>query len=153
MIDKTGFGTKYKPLAERRDQLDNQMPELQAEIDVYKISRFSQEVAIEEARDLHSRWPTLSNKEKRSIVEAIVERIVIGDGEVFPCITHRRLHLPVVTATPQQIKEDTTSAGNRGKKATNPQGRVHGGVACRYTRNHEIAQRFNSEAVTSVTFI
>lgn len=82
MIDKVGFGAKYKPLSERRDQLDNQLPALQAEIDILKISHLSQEVAIEEARDLHSRWPSLPHEEKRHIIEAIVEKIIIGDGEV-----------------------------------------------------------------------
>lgn len=82
MIDKVGFGAKYKPLSERRDQLDNQLPALQAEIDILKISHLSQEVAIEDARDVHTRWPSLPQEEKRRIVEAIVEKIIIGDGEV-----------------------------------------------------------------------
>ena len=82
MIDKAGFGAKYKPLSERREQLENQIPETQAEIDVLKISHLSQETVIAEARDLHSRWPTMSKEEKRWIVEAITERITIGDGEV-----------------------------------------------------------------------
>lgn len=82
MIDKSGFGQKYKPLAERRAQLDDQIPAIQAEIDVMRIAYLSQESALEESRDLHNRWPTLPKEEKRRIVEAIVERITIGDGEV-----------------------------------------------------------------------
>jgi site-specific DNA recombinase len=82
MIDKIGFGAKYKSLAERRDQLDNQIPETQAEIDILKIAHLSQETAIAESRDLHSRWPELPTEEKRRIVEAITEKITVGDGEV-----------------------------------------------------------------------
>ena len=108
MIDKTGFGAKYKPLSERRDQLDNQLPALQAEIDVLKISHLSQEVAIEESRDLHSRWPSLPHEEKRRIVEAIVEKIVIGDGEVEITLYY--------TPSPH------TPLPNRGDLATHAQG-------------------------------
>ena len=82
MIDKHGFGGKYHPLAERQQQLDNELPALQAEIDVLKISHLSQEEIVSEARDLYSRWPTLPYEERRRIVETITERIVVGDGEV-----------------------------------------------------------------------
>lgn len=82
MIDKHGFGVKYKVLSERRTQLDEQIPKLQAEIDILKISQLSQEHAIEEARNLYDRWPSLPFEEKRRIAEAIVEKIIIGDGEI-----------------------------------------------------------------------
>jgi site-specific DNA recombinase len=109
MIDKIGFGTKYKPLAERRDQLENQIPERQAEIDILKISHLSQEVAIDEARDVHSQWPTLSPDEKRRIAEAIVEKIVVGDGEVEITLYY--------TPPPPNANSQ-----NHGNLATNPQG-------------------------------
>jgi len=129
MIDKTGFGTKYKPLAERRDQLEDQIPETQAEIDILKISHLSQEVAIEEARDLHTKWPKLPKEEKRRIVEAIVERITVGDGEVNISLYY----------TPPPLSSNGTAGSssnlegggnpppstftvNRGNLATNPQG-------------------------------
>lgn len=82
MIDKAGFGAKYHPLSERRGQLETQIPVVQAEIDVLKISHLTQETAVAEARDLHSKWKNLSFEDKRRIVEAITERITIGDGEV-----------------------------------------------------------------------
>ncbi|MGK2957398.1 MAG: recombinase family protein [Acidimicrobiales bacterium] len=110
MIDKSGFGAKYKPLAERREQFENQIPETQAEIDVLKISHLSQETVIEEARDLHSRWPTMSHEEKRWIVEAITERITIGDGEV---------EINLYYAPPPS---SVTNSGNRDYLAMKPQG-------------------------------
>ena len=127
MIDKTGFGTKYKPLAERREQLDNQIPELQAEIDILKIAHLSQEVAIEEARDLHSRWPSLPKEEKRRIVEAVVERIVVGDGEV----SINLYYAPPPPSTGGGGNSSSNQGGgtpssssseNRCKKVLNPQG-------------------------------
>lgn len=81
-IDKKGFAEKYKPLAQRQAELDDEMPALQAEIDVLKITQLSQGEIISEARDLYSRWLDLPHDEKRRIVEAITENIVIGEGEV-----------------------------------------------------------------------
>lgn len=81
-IDKAGFGTKYHPLAERQRQLEDEIPQVQAELDVLKISHLSQEEIITGARDLYSRWPELPQEEKRRIVEAITDRIVIHDDEV-----------------------------------------------------------------------
>jgi len=82
MIDKVGFGAKYHPLAERQRQLEEELPSIQAEIDVLKIAHLSHEEIITEARDLYSRFPTLPFAEKRRIVETITESIVIADGEV-----------------------------------------------------------------------
>ncbi len=120
MIDKTGFGAKYKPLAERKEQLDNQIPEVQAQIDILRISHLSQEVALDEARSLHSRWLTLPKDEKRRIVETIVERIVVGDGEV---------DIVLYYAPPTPPKGDggdgspsPYGSGNRGTLATHAQG-------------------------------
>ncbi|MCK9345049.1 MAG: recombinase family protein [Candidatus Pacebacteria bacterium] len=81
-IDKAGFGAKYYPLAERGRQLDDEVPQAQAELDVLKISQLSQEEIITGARDLYSRWPELPQEEKRRIVEAITDRIVIHPDEV-----------------------------------------------------------------------
>jgi len=130
MIDKHGFGVKYKPLVVRRDQLDNQIPELQAEIDILKISHLSQETAIEEARDVHSRWPTLSNEEKRRIIESIVERITIGDGEIEITLYYTPPSSPSSTddGSPSNqggTNPPYTSSQNRGNLATKRQG-VHG---------------------------
>jgi len=81
-IDKAGFGAKYHPLSARQKQLEDEIPQVQAELDVLKISHLSQEEIIMGARDLYTRWPELPQEEKRRIVEAITDRIVIHDGEV-----------------------------------------------------------------------
>jgi len=76
------LGRSTTPLAERQRQLDDELPQLQAELDVLKIAHLSQEEVITEARDLYTRWPQLPAEEKRQIVETITERIVIGNGDV-----------------------------------------------------------------------
>jgi site-specific DNA recombinase len=81
-IDKRGFAAKYQPLRERFEQLEEQVPAVQAQLDVLKIGQLSQEEVLADARDLHTRWPSLPIVEKRKIVETITERIVVGKGEV-----------------------------------------------------------------------
>ena len=81
-LTREGFAERYGPLEQRRKQIDDQIPELQAHVDVMKISYLSSEEVVSEARDLYSRWLTLSFEEKRAIVETIVERIEIEKDSV-----------------------------------------------------------------------
>jgi site-specific DNA recombinase len=81
-ITKEGFGTKYRPLEERRKQLSEELPILQGELDFLKIRYLSSDQIITEARDLYSHWPELPLEDKRKVVENITENIVIGSDEI-----------------------------------------------------------------------
>ena len=81
-LDIAGFTRLNEPLQIRLQQLDDELPRAEAELTALKIGLLSREEIIREAQDLHSRWPSLSSDEKRQIVEAIVERITIFEGEV-----------------------------------------------------------------------
>jgi site-specific DNA recombinase len=98
------FGRRHNPLSVRRAQVEDELPRLQAELDVLRITAASREEILEEARDLTTRWNDLPEEEKRQVVEAITERIVIGPEDVEISL----LHLP--------------EAGTRVDKATRPQG-------------------------------
>ena len=82
VLDKRGFGARYEKLRVRLDQIDLELPVLQAKRDVLKIALASQEEVLTGGKDLVERWDTLPHPERRQIVEAILERVVIGDGEV-----------------------------------------------------------------------
>jgi len=69
-------------LEERLKQLDEEIPRLQAEVDLLKISYHSKDQVVTNARDLYSRWPTLEYQEKRKVTESLTERITIGHGEI-----------------------------------------------------------------------
>lgn len=84
------FGRRHRPLEERRLQLEAELPRLQAELDVLRMALAASEEAIEEARTLTDRWDDLPGAEKRQIVEAITDRIVIGKEDVEITL----LHLP-----------------------------------------------------------
>lgn len=81
-ISSKGFGIKYRPLEERIDQLEDQMPKLQGEIDYLKIKYLSSDQIITEAQALYTRWPELQFQEKHQIVENITEKITIGKDDV-----------------------------------------------------------------------
>lgn len=126
MIDKHGFGAKYHPWADRLRQLDEEIPAAQAELDVMKISQISEEEIIMGAKDLYERWPKLPEEEKRRIIEAITEKIIVGKDEV-------EINLYYAPPAPPSGHNDgnpNKSGGNfspitpldRGKRATNPQG-------------------------------
>ena len=81
-IDGAGFGRFYKPLEERRKQLEDDLPRLQAEVDVCKVDNLSAEEVAKEAQNLAKLWPGLQADEKRNIVEAITQKIVVGKEEI-----------------------------------------------------------------------
>ncbi len=91
-ITAEGFGERYHPLAERLKQIEDQLPRLQAELDYQQIQLLSSDQVVADARDLYSRWPQLEQGEKRSIIEAITERIVIGKEEVAIDLSYLPFH-------------------------------------------------------------
>ncbi len=103
-LSKDDFARRNRPLSERRRQIDEQLPTLEAELDVLRMNDFSREEVFAEARDLWSRWGEMDEAAKRQIVEAITDRIVIGADDVEIAL----LHLPV--------------PGTSGNNATRPQG-------------------------------
>jgi site-specific DNA recombinase len=81
-VTPQGFGQFYKPAEERLNQLCEALPNLEAEVAHLKVNDISGEEVLSEARTLYDRWPKLSPDEKRKIAESIVEKIVIGKGEI-----------------------------------------------------------------------
>ncbi|MDR5728911.1 MAG: recombinase family protein [Terriglobia bacterium] len=81
-ISKEDFGRRHRPLSERRDQLEAELPRLQAELDVMRISGMAETVALADASDLAQRWDQFSQPEKRQLVETITDAITIAKEEV-----------------------------------------------------------------------
>jgi site-specific DNA recombinase len=81
-VTPQGFGQFYKPAEERLNQLLGELPKLEAEVAYLKVNDVSGEEVLHEARTLYDQWPKLTNDEKRKIAEAIMEKIVVGDGEI-----------------------------------------------------------------------
>jgi site-specific DNA recombinase len=81
-ITVQGYGRQYQPLEERLNQIEEELPRLQGEVDFLKIQLLSSDEILTEAKDLTARWPTLAPEEKRQIVEHVVERITIEKDAV-----------------------------------------------------------------------
>jgi site-specific DNA recombinase len=96
-IPKEGFGNHYRPLFERREQIEKQIPELQGELDFLKIQYLSQDEIINEAKDLYSGWNNLERQDKRKIIEEITDTIKIGSDEI--CINLAYLPSSKLTST------------------------------------------------------
>jgi len=81
-ISGDGFRDLYDPAEERKKQLDAELPRLEAEVDVLKVNKLSAADVVHESSTLHERWPTIAPENKRKIVEALIEKIVIGEGKI-----------------------------------------------------------------------
>jgi site-specific DNA recombinase len=81
-VTPQGFGQFYKPAEERLNQLCVELPKLEADVAYLKVNDVSGEEVLSEAKTLYERWPKLASENKRKIAEAIIEKIVIGDGEI-----------------------------------------------------------------------
>ena len=87
-ITAQGFGDFYKPAEERLNQLLAEHPKLQAEVDLLKVNRLSVDDVLHEANSLYEKWPSLPTADKRKIVEALIEKLVIGNGEIDITFSH-----------------------------------------------------------------
>lgn len=81
-LSTDSFGRRHRPIEERMQQLGDEIPRLQGEIDFLKINYLSSSEVVLEAQDLYSKWPSLPFDEKRRVVENITERITVGDGDI-----------------------------------------------------------------------
>jgi len=78
------FSGLYTPLQARKRALDEELAKAQAELDYLRVNRLSADEILSEADTLFTRWPKLAPEERRSVVESITERIVVGKGEQAP---------------------------------------------------------------------
>jgi site-specific DNA recombinase len=107
-LTSRGFGERNRPIEERRVQIDEEIPRLQGEIDFLKIEHLSGEEVAEEALDLYRRWEDLSQEDRRTIVQAIVERVTIGKDEIEISLAYLPRSTP--PPAPPPLKMVATSA-------------------------------------------
>lgn len=81
-LSKEDFKVFYDPINSRLREIENQIPELQAEIDFLRIKALSSETILEDAYDLYNSWEKLTFEEKRTIVESITDKIEIAEETI-----------------------------------------------------------------------
>jgi len=114
-ISKENFAEHYKPLEERLDQINNQLPELEAEVDFLKIQNTSSEVVLQDAKDLYSQWENLPYDEKRNIVELITDKITIGKEDIYIKLSYLPAHPPKNNQKNNQSLSKKAENNNAGK--------------------------------------
>lgn len=93
-LSKEDFQRFYQPVQEQLRQMEDQLPELEAEIDFLKIQYLSSDVVMTEARDLYTNWLHLPFEEKRSVVETITERIDVQKDAINISLSYLPTPLP-----------------------------------------------------------
>ena len=81
-ISGDGFRDLYKPVEKRLNQLQAELPKLEAEVDFLRVNKLSAADILHEANSLYDQWPKMPVESKRKIAESLVEKIVIGEGEI-----------------------------------------------------------------------
>jgi site-specific DNA recombinase len=81
-MSSESFTRHYQPLEERLSQIQDQLPELMAEVDFLKIQAMSSDTILRDAKDLYDRWPQMPFEEKRTIVEVITESITVDKEDI-----------------------------------------------------------------------
>lgn len=76
------FKELYNPNDIRKKQLESEIPRLQAEVDILKVDGLSSACILADAKELNACWPTLSLQERRSMIEFLVKKIVVGKDEI-----------------------------------------------------------------------
>ena len=106
-LDKAVFLRRHKPLEEQLFQIEESIPALQAACDVEEITLASSDQIFNDARSVYAQWDSLTKIEKKSIIEVMVEDIIIAQDEISINLNHLP-HPP--------------SPHKQGEKATNSQG-------------------------------
>ncbi len=81
-IDRATFTERFMPLKERKEQILDEIPRLQAEIDFAKANSTAKDYLLERATNFASMWPVLNDDEKRRLVQDLVDQIEIGDDSL-----------------------------------------------------------------------
>lgn len=82
LLGKKDFATRHEKQRGRLEQIAEELPALQAKRDVLKIALASQEEVLSGSKDLVDRWDSLPHPERRQVVETILDRVIVGTGEV-----------------------------------------------------------------------
>lgn len=81
-IVKSTFTEKYNELSQRKEQLEKEIPCIQAEIDHVKISETGKDYIIGQTKFLYSLWDTLNIEEKNKVVRELVDEITVKKNEL-----------------------------------------------------------------------
>jgi site-specific DNA recombinase len=81
-IDKKAFSERFNPLKERKEQIEQELPRLQAEIDVANVVGLNRDYVLQQAKTFVEMWTFLNDTEKHQLIKDLVQNIRIGQNEL-----------------------------------------------------------------------
>lgn len=76
------FKERFQPIDARRQEIEREMPRLEAEIAALSVNEVSVEHIASEGRSFYDNWPTFDTDRKRTVVELFLRNIVVGKEDV-----------------------------------------------------------------------
>jgi len=81
-MTKESFASMYWPAEQQLRQIEQTIPELEAEIDVRTIQVMNSDKVLTDAKAVYDHWREVPFDEKRAIVEIVTNAIVVGEREI-----------------------------------------------------------------------
>jgi site-specific DNA recombinase len=81
-LSKGAFREHYAPVYEKQKQIEQSMMILQGEIDALRMQSLGNSQVIHDAQNLHRMWKRFTKEEKKGIIEAITESIIVGKEDI-----------------------------------------------------------------------
>lgn len=116
-VSAEDFKKFNQPLSEHRQQVEDEVLTLEAQVSALKVDEISSEQVIAEAADLHARWPKMSLDDRRRMVELIVKRISVGKDTIDLRLTHLPSYKEITNwqnTYPHVNKAERSSRGSGG---------------------------------------
>jgi site-specific DNA recombinase len=82
LIDKKSFRERFEELNRQKEEIEETISRIQAEIDFYSVRNISLDFIINQARRMKDMWDLLEEDEKREMAKLLLEKIQVGDGKI-----------------------------------------------------------------------
>lgn len=82
LLTSDQFKERFQPLDARTKQIGEEIPRVEALIDVLKVDGLNKEHIIQEGQTFYDRWPKMNKDERRQIAELFIEKIIVGEDDL-----------------------------------------------------------------------
>jgi len=103
------FKEKYSPLEEQVKALKNSIEELENDLQFLEISDTQIEKIVSKGKSVAESWSSLSQENKRQVIESITEKIIVSENSIDISFTYAPLLKQGKKATHQQGLQAATS--------------------------------------------
>lgn len=76
------FKERFQPIDDRKKQIEREIPQIEGEIAEDSAEAVSCEAVASEGSSLYDQWPAYPLDRKRSVVEALMRNVVVGEGDI-----------------------------------------------------------------------